>query len=220
VESIVSAEIITKFLFLALGVISAMTVHELAHAYVAWKMGDDTARRMGRVSLNPLRHLDPMGSIFFIVTAWAGMGIGWAKPVPVNYWRMQNPRAGMVLVSLAGPASNILLAVVVLFAQPMLSEVLASIFDSQVYQLLLTVAYVNAIFAFFNLLPLPPLDGSGVVSGLLPLRAARSYQKVGRYGFLILLALIFLPGLAEGFPNILNLLVRYPALQLIIHCLG
>jgi Zn-dependent protease len=221
-ESTELVKTISKFLMLAAAVILAITVHELAHAYVAWKMGDDTAKRMGRISLNPLRHLDPIGSIVFIITAWAGMGIGWARPVPVNYWRMKSLRLGMILVSLAGPLTNILFALLVLLplAWPAVILLLLSALGESGINLLFTIAYVNAIFAFFNLLPLPPLDGSGVVTGLLPAGAARHYQKIGRYGFIILIALIFLPDMIDNFPNILDVMVRWPAFKLLSYCLG
>jgi Zn-dependent protease len=164
-----------------------------------------------------------MGSIFFIVTAWAGMGIGWAKPVPMNHQRMRNIRQGGILTSLAGPASNILLAMVLslILGLPAVGQTVLATWGQSGYALILSVAYVNAIFGFFNLLPLPPLDGSWVVASLLPNKAAQSYQKVSRFGFLIIIALIFLPGATDGeFPNFLHGLVQFPALKLILSCLG
>lgn len=193
-----------------------MTVHELAHAFVSWKMGDNTAKLMGRVSLNPLRHLDPMGTLFFLVSAWAGMGIGWAKPVPVNYGRMKNVRLGFILVSAAGPLANVLIVLLLGFLTFLaLSWQWMLFFQYHILEFVFTAAYVNAVFAFFNLLPLPPLDGSGVVTGFLPAKAALNYQKAGRYGFFVLMALIFLPLVLQGCPDILRVLVREPALALI-----
>ncbi|MDR1397069.1 MAG: site-2 protease family protein [Desulfarculales bacterium] len=210
-------EIINKIILLAPAILVAMTVHEMAHAFASFKMGDDTAKLMGRVSLNPLRHLDPMGTLFFLVSAWAGMGIGWAKPVPVNYRRMKNARLGIILVSAAGPAAN-MLTVLALGIMTYAAVIWQWTFFFYILDFVFTIAYVNAIFAFFNLLPLPPLDGSGMVTGLLPAGAARVYQKFSRYGFLVLMVLIFLPLATQGFPDILKELVREPALNLINIC--
>ena len=209
-------EMITKFLILAPAILLALTVHELAHAFAAWRMGDPTAKNLGRVSLNPIRHLDPMGSLVFLITAWAGMGFGWARPVPVNYLRMKNIRMGFIVVSAAGPLANIitalLLSLLVLLAAKL--QWLA-FFEYNIINFALTSAYVNAILAFFNLLPLPPLDGSGVVTGLLPVRLAKQYQKVGRYGIFILFALLaltyFSSNLNLEMPDIFGTLVRDPA---------
>ncbi len=203
---------ITKFLLLAPAILLAITMHEFAHALVAWRMGDDTARRLGRVSLNPLRHLDPMGTAVFLITAWMGMGFGWAKPVPFNYLRMKNVRLGFIAVSAAGPAANLLTALALGVIFHVLQALMPQFFiEFNIYKFLAAMVWINLVLCFFNLLPLPPLDGSGIVTGLLPPALAREYQRVGRYGIFILLALIVLPSLTSQAPDILDAIVRQPA---------
>ena len=216
-------EFINKLILLAPAIIIAMTVHELAHAWVANRMGDDTAKRLGRISLNPIRHLDRVGTLVFLVTAWFGFGFGWAKPVPVNYRRMKNIRLGFILVSAAGPLSNMLVVVVMgLLTMAALKLQWTWFFEYKLFNFVLMAAYVNGIFSFLNLIPLPPLDGSNIVIGVLPANLAFNYQKLGRYGFIILFALIALPMLArqmgQEFPDILGILVREPATSLINLC--
>lgn len=166
----------------------AITIHEFAHARAALAAGDDTAKLAGRVSLNPLDHLDPIGTIFFAMMMLSGFGIGWAKPVPVNTFRLKSPRWDSLKISLWGPLSNLLLAlaltilyrlIIVPFAEPYMDLVEACI-------------WINLALAFFNLIPVPPLDGSHILSSLLPIEMARSFDAtVGRYGMFILVALIF-----------------------------
>lgn len=204
--------VILKFLQLAPAILLAITVHEFAHAFVAWRMGDNTAYLMGRVSLNPIRHLDPMGTAVFLITAWMGMGFGWAKPVPFNYLRMKSIRMGFIGVSAAGPLANLLTAFIVGGIFLLLIN-LAPVFTVKysLHHFLLAMVWVNLVLAFFNLIPLPPLDGSGIVTGLLPVSLAHSYQRIGRYGIFILMALIMLPHFIPGAPNILGYMVREPA---------
>jgi Zn-dependent protease len=191
----------------------AIVLHEIAHGWVANAFGDPTARRKGRLSLNPLRHVDPVGTIALpLLLAVAGAPVfGWAKPVPVVARRMRNPRLHMMLVALAGPGMNLLLAVAaaLLLAALLLHEgsSLAWLF------LLLNLANfvaINIFLAVFNLLPMPPFDGGHVVEGLLPRPAAKQYAKLGRYGFPLLFVLLFL--LPQAFPgaNIVDRVVRPP----------
>jgi Zn-dependent protease len=200
---------------LAPPILMALTVHEAAHALVAFLRGDPTAKLAGRLSLNPLRHLDVAGTLVFFFTAWVGSGIGWAKPVPVDYRRLKNPQRDVMWVSAAGPVVNLLAASAVALSLHLL--VVAGVFADfsawkrYLAEVLLVGVQVNVVLAFFNLLPLPPLDGSGIVLGLLPPAAAARYQAFSRYGFAILLALIFLPQVVRGFPNLLGLLVVGPA---------
>ena len=205
-------EIISKILLLAPAILLAITVHEFAHAYISRRMGDDTAYLLGRVSLNPLRHLDLMGTAVFMITAWMGMGFGWAKPVPFNYRRMKNIRLGFIAVSAAGPMANLLTAML-LGAIYLLFIQLAPVFfiKYKIYQFISAMIWVNLVLCFFNMLPLPPMDGSGVVTGLLPPNLAWHYQRLGRYGIFILLALIVLPSWSTDVPDILNYVVRKPA---------
>ena len=162
-----------------------LTVHEYAHARMAVALGDPTPRVLGRLTLNPIAHLDPVG----LIMMWL-FKFGWAKPVPINPGNFANVRQGTILVSLAGPVSNILLALVTAIV-----IVLLSIFDlvkgEWLKVLWLTYSY-NIVFAVFNLLPLPPLDGSKVVASLQPGRQAYTYERLEPYGPWILLALVYL----------------------------
>jgi Zn-dependent protease len=204
-----------KILVLAPPILMALTVHEASHALVAWLRGDPTAKRMGRLSLNPLRHLDPAGTLVFFITAWFGAGFGWAKPVPVNGRRLRDPRRDMIWISAAGPVSNLLFAGIIALVLYFLvnAGVFAGYADWKwiLAQMIMTGVTVNVILAFFNLIPLPPLDGSGILTGLLSPRAAMRYQQINRWGFMILLALIFLPRWLPGMPDIIGYLVLYPA---------
>jgi len=176
-----------------------VTCHEVAHGYVAYLQGDPTAKAAGRLTLNPIRHLDPMGSLVFVLTSIVGaFVIGWARPVPVNPMNFTNQRRGMVLVSLAGPMTNLLLAVLFSFAlravMPFLQESQGGVMAENIlYPLALIFRAgtdVNIILALFNLIPLPPLDGSKVVAGLLPASLANAYLEVGRYGLIIIILLL------------------------------
>jgi Zn-dependent protease len=204
-----------KVLLLAGPILLALTVHEAGHAWVAKLRGDDSAQRAGRLSLNPIKHLDPAGTIIFFITAWLGAGIGWAKPVPVDYRRLKNPRWDVALVSAAGPLVNLLAAgllalVLHLLVQAGVFRYWSAATETLAYLFLLGVR-INVGLACFNLLPLPPLDGSGVLLGFLPPKAAQSYLRFGRYGFAILLLMVFLPSFVRGFPDLLDYLVRIPA---------
>src|SRR4051812_20746460 len=180
----------------------AIVLHEIAHGWVANAFGDPTARRQGRLSLNPLRHVDPVGTIALpLILAVAGAPVfGWAKPVPVVARRMRNPRFHMILVALAGPGMNLLLAG---FGALLAAALLIRPGSGLVWLFfalnLLTFFAINIFLAVFTLLPFPPFDGGHVVQGLLPRRAAVQFAKLQRYGFLLLFALLFL--LPQAFPG-------------------
>ncbi|MGI6209050.1 MAG: site-2 protease family protein [Anaerolineae bacterium] len=186
---------IAQLLASVIALLIAFTVHEATHALMATNLGDTTARRLGRLSLNPVAHLDPLGTIMILVS-----GFGWGKPVPVNPYNLRPAgRLGMGLVAAAGPISNILLAYV--FAAPFRANLITigmmrggDIIPS-LGQVLFTVVMLNVYLAVFNLLPVAPLDGFKVVLGLLPPRWAYALARTERYGPLILLFLILSGGL-------------------------
>ncbi|NLH99848.1 MAG: site-2 protease family protein [Chthonomonadales bacterium] len=172
----------------------AITVHEFAHAYSADRLGDDTPRRQGRISLLPPDHLDPLGTIMMAVSSWIGFGIGWGKPVLTNPNNFRNPRRDQGIVAIAGPASNMLQAVVfaliIRFAGGAMRDDVGMI--STLGLFLLSGVTINLALAFFNLLPVTPLDGSWVTSALLPYNLAARYQMwMSRYGAIVFLLLIF-----------------------------
>ncbi len=167
----------------------AITVHEFAHAKAAENAGDDTPRLAGRISLNPLDHLDILGTIMIIWMSLGGFGIGWGKPVPVNPARFRNPRRDSLKVSIAGIFANLILAS--LLAIPLRLNVFPPSEKLSYYWLLQQILFVNVAIAFFNLIPIPPLDGSHVLANLLPSNQSVAYQRLaGRYGFFILIALL------------------------------
>ena len=193
------------FLELALAIVPAVlaiTLHEAAHGYAALALGDTTAKDAGRLSLNPIRHVDRMGTLIIpgvlLVTQLllppqrVSFMFGWAKPVPIGAWRFKDPRRGMAIVAVAGPAMNFFLA---WLAALILPEATNELLGQFLFYFILT----NLVLGLFNLLPIPPLDGGRVVVGLLPLELARLWAGLERYGILIVLGAVFLLPRITGF---------------------
>ena len=184
----------------------AITLHEAAHGWIASKLGDHTARMMGRVTLDPTKHIDPIGTIaipLVLLLSSSGFIFGWAKPVPINFNALRNGKNGMIWLALAGPVANIVMAVCWLFVMIIAINMnIAVLIEMGRIGIL-----VNCVLAVFNLLPIPPLDGSRVISALLPNRLAYQYNQLEQYGLYILLGLMFLGGF--------NYLVR-PWVELIL----
>jgi Zn-dependent protease len=174
----------------------SLTVHEMAHAWTADRLGDPTARLLGRVSLNPIVHADPIGTVVFpLISLVSGaMLIGWAKPVPVNLRYLRHPRRDYMIVAAAGPVSNLFLAVfaaIVLALVPVSPQTLGeSNVSVPIATLLTRMVNLNVLLAVFNMLPIPPLDGGNVLAGLLPANLGEVFNKIRPYGFVLLYALI------------------------------
>lgn len=163
----------------------AIAIHEYAHAQCADSLGDPTSRYMGRLTLNPMAHLDIMGGLLLILC-----GFGWAKPVEVDTRYFKNPQSDMLKVSLAGPAANLFLCFLALLLWHVMLKL--GLLSPGVRQLLIWMAQINVWFAFFNLIPIPPLDGSRIITAILPAKQAWDYENfVGQYGMYILIALVF-----------------------------
>jgi Zn-dependent protease len=233
---------VTDIIFqLALAVIPAIlaiTLHEAAHGYMALALGDDTARQAGRLSLNPLRHVDRVGTIllpgflliFQLLTIHRVVFMfGWAKPVPVSAWKFRDPRRGMAVVAVAGPAMNFFLAWVAALLLPApstLADTSMDYLETVITQnpvagrFLFYFILTNLVLGLFNLLPIPPLDGGRIAVGLLPLELARQWARIERYGIVLVILVVFvLPHLIQGFdpfgealdtvvPWAINLLLR------------
>ena len=177
-----------------LPVIIAITFHEAAHGFVAWRLGDDTARLLGRVTFNPLKHIDPFGTILLpglLILTRAPFLFGWAKPVPVNFHRLHHPRRDMVAVAAAGPGINLLLALVAALLFPLFSKGESAV-PQWFAENLANAVWVNVILAVFNLIPIPPLDGGRIAVGLLPEPLARPLARFERFGMLLLILVLFL----------------------------
>ncbi len=191
------SQAITRMAIFAVPLFFGVTCHEVAHGFVAWLLGDPTAKAAGRLTLNPIKHLDPMGAFVFGLTSLLGsFVIGWAKPVPVDYRYFPNPRQGMALVSLAGPGTNLVLAAAFALALRLLLELepepgfMGNFFFQPVAYICLAGVSVNVALALFNLIPVPPLDGSKVLAAMLPDRLLVPYLNFERYGFFLLILLL------------------------------
>ena len=204
----------------------AITCHEVSHGYIAYLRGDNTAKGLGRLTLNPLKHLDIIGTLMVFI-----IGIGWAKPVPVNFNNLNNPKRDMIWVAAAGPITNMLLASVsavllrllVSFGGSQASGFQFAIFLEPIILMLAFSVYINLVLAIFNLVPVPPLDGGRVMVGLLPYRQSIAYAGIERYGMIaIILVVLFFPAILSYViaPPLylgLNLLIGPDVLQFLIN---
>jgi Zn-dependent protease len=185
----------------------AVILHEIAHGYVAERLGDDTARRAGRLTLNPVPHIDPFGSVLLpllLIFAGSPFIFGWAKPVPVNFMNLRNPKRDMIKVAFAGPGTNLVLA--------LLSAVAVHVFLATDHPMLANIAIGNVILnvalAVFNLIPILPLDGGRVLFGLLPRQPAMAFARLEPYGMFIVMALLFTGMLSAIIAPVTNFMIR------------
>jgi Zn-dependent protease len=174
------------FVLLAIPLLYSIIIHELAHGWVASLMGDPTARYMGRLTLNPLKHLDPIGTAMLFI-----FGFGWAKPVPVNLGLVRNARLGLIWISAAGIIANLLFA----FLAILLLRLLSPSPSESIWRLLYSLAQINIMLASFNLIPIPPLDGSKILMGFLPERIGCLLARLEPYGFFVIIGLLYLGAL-------------------------
>ncbi|HEX7574003.1 MAG TPA: site-2 protease family protein [Bacteroidota bacterium] len=195
----------------------SVIIHEIAHGWMALRLGDPTARDLGRLTLNPLPHIDPVGSVLVPLVSLAAAGhvfIAWAKPVPVNPMNFRNTRRDSILVSAVGPVANFLLALLCGFAVIATGMARGALGDSasglqaQVMQFLLTMfyggMYINVVLGVFNLIPLPPLDGSHILAAVLPPRAAVAYMRIGFFGVLVVLFAMRMPFVSNAFSALIG----------------
>ena len=199
----------------AIPVVLAVVLHEVAHGYAAFCFGDTTAKDMKRLSLNPLRHIDPVGTVLFpllLILTGAPFVFGWAKPVPVNFSRLKNPKKDMVWVALAGPAMNLFQALCAFFVLSVCKNILHTDLPVEAQRFLLNIAVLNLSVMVFNLIPILPMDGGRIVTGLLPLPWAVRFSKTERSGFgIIAFLLILLPVLGNYIGRDLDVISRFLA---------
>jgi Zn-dependent protease len=177
----------------------AITCHEVSHGFVADRLGDNTARRLGRLTLNPIRHMDIIGTLMVFV-----IGIGWAKPVPVNFNNLRNPKRDMIWVAAAGPVTNFSIAFIsammmrlMIFIANSMAQAPMEIIVKPVILMLAFSVYINLLLGIFNLIPVPPLDGGRVAVGLLPYRQAAAFSRIEPYGMIIIIVLVFFTNVFE-----------------------
>ncbi len=197
--------LLLEFITLSLIVLVVLPVHEMAHGYVAYRLGDPTAKNMGRLTPNPLAHLDPIGTLMIFL-----LGFGYAKAVPVNPYNFRNPKTGMALTALAGPVSNLLMAVLAVGLYRLLSFFITSAYVNSIlyWMLILVFASVNVGLAVFNLLPIPPLDGYRILSVILPDRWIYLIGRYENYLIILVMFLIFTGVLSAPISFVANFIFR------------
>jgi Zn-dependent protease len=213
--------VLYKISIWVLPILLGVTLHEAAHGWVAWKLGDTTAFNQGRVTFNPLKHIDVFGTLvlpaILLLASGGKMSFGYAKPVPVNFWALAKPRRDMVLVALAGPGSNLILAVLAAAFLPLVDSA-PYFMQSWLAESLMMLLLFNLILCIFNMIPIPPLDGGRVAVGILPPAIAMQLERLERAGFgIILVGLFLLPWLGDQVGVDLNIfmwVVAVPAAEL------
>lgn len=187
------ATIVQKFAIWVLPVLFAITVHEVAHGWVARKLGDNTAWMLGRLTLNPIKHIDPVGTILVpgILFMTSGMIFGWARPVPVNWRNLHNIRRDMFLVALAGPSANLMMAIIWALLGKIAVEADVAYFSAPLQLMGEAGVVINLVLMVVNLLPIPPLDGGRILNALLPLTLSDVYQRIEPYGLIVMAALLY-----------------------------
>lgn len=191
------------FLLISMALVISLTVHEFAHAWVAYRLGDSTPKFQGRVTLNPLAHLDIFGTLALLF-----LGFGWGKPVEFDIYNLKHPKRDSALIAFAGPLTNLVIGT--------LFFILGTVSFSELQAIFNMIAYINFILAFFNMIPIYPLDGFNVVTGVLPYKLAVSWRETADYGLFLLLAFIVLQGsrytvipMADGFVSVLRYLTNF-----------
>ena len=189
--------------------IIAMTVHEFAHGFVAYKLGDNTAKHSGRLTLNPLAHIDPVWTVlmplFLFISTRGQFVFGAAKPVPINYWALRNPKRDIIWIGLSGPLTNLTFALLLALSVKLLRP------ESVLSFLIQNLIVINVVLGVFNLVPIPPLDGSRILMGLLPENLARSFSSIEPFAFIILIVLMF--------TGVINAVI-WPIIMSILRLLG
>jgi Zn-dependent protease len=190
-------QLLLSLLAVAIVLLVGFPVHEFSHAFAAFRLGDSTARWQGRLTLNPIKHFDPLGGLMLVISSISGFFIGWAKPTPVNPYNLRFGRRGESIVALSGPLSNLIMAAVVavpirlIASNPGLRATIdASAIGSMVHDVALIFVVINGFLFMFNLLPIPPLDGWKVLIGLVDARTAYTLRQFEQYGFILLLILV------------------------------